>query len=413
MRVYIISTQENIPFAEKLLEDIKNVRIISHSIEEGIVANIDNSTMNIIKDSDVVLAIVDKKFIGNTMLYMELEWALIWGKKNRTPILIPIILDNAIVPTALEGMIHVKCDSKSEEDIRKTKLNIQKVLEHKRNYAHKHTKENHSRTSSMIIITLAIEMLAVLFVVLFIRYPFSDFRYFDMENIISLSLVLITVMMSVVTLFTSYLSIMKRRWQEDDKEEIESYSIRLKQAIVPEEIKKGEHEHSENEDKKNEIDALGRMLINLEDIKEFYTWSQKQAKASFVLAVSMCISGFALMIASIILPIAFRLSFQMSIIPAVGGVITELIAGTALVVYRNSLLQLNHYHKALHEDERFLSSVNLLGKFSTVEAQDDMLREIIRSEIQMNLVGLTENVDKKINIKTGKERTNSKEKDSK
>ena len=42
--------------------------------------------------------------------------------------------------------------------------------------------------------------------------------------------------------------------------------------------------------------------------------------------------------------------------PAVGGAITEVIAGTALIVYRNSLSQLNHYHKALHEDERFLSS---------------------------------------------------------
>lgn len=413
MRVYIISTQENISFAEQLLEDVQNARIISHSIEDGIIANIDDFTMNKIKDSDVVLAIVDKKFIGNTMLSMELEFALIWGKENRKPILLPIVLDDAIVPTALEGMIYVRCDSKSEEDVRKTKLNIQKVLEHKKNYAHKNTKENHSRTSSMIIITLAIEILAVLFVLLFIRHPFSDFGYFDTENIISLSLVLITVMMSVVTLLTSYLSIMKRRWQEDDKEEIASYSIRLKQAIVQEEIKKGEHEYSESEDKKNEIDALGRMLINLEDIKEFYTWSQKQAKASFVLAVSMCISGFALMIASIVLPIAFRLSFQMSIIPAVGGVITELIAGTALVVYRNSLSQLNHYHKALHEDERFLSSVNLLGKFSTVEAQDDMLREIIRSEIQMNLAGLAENVDGKSNIKTGEEKNDSKEKDSK
>ena len=97
------------------------------------------------------------------------------------------------------------------------------------------------------------------------------------------------------------------------------------------------------------------------------------------------------MIVAILIPIVFRLSFQMSIIPAIGGVITELIAGTALVVYRNSLLQLNHYHKALHEDERFLSSVNLLGKFSSVEAQDDMLREIIRSEIQMNLAELQEN----------------------
>ena len=128
-------------------------------------------------------------------------------------------------------------------------------------------------------------------------------------------------------------------------------------------------------------------MINLEDIKEFYTWSQKQAKASFILAVSMCISGFVLMVVAILLPVVFRLSFQMSIIPAVGGAITEVIAGTALIVS-----QLNHYHKALHEDERFLSSVNLLGKFSTVEARDDMLREIIRSEIQMNLAVIHENV---------------------
>ena len=184
---------------------------------------------------------------------------------------------------------------------------------------------------------------------------------------------------------------MKRRWQEDDEEELESYSRRLKRAIVPEEIKQEEKKSSGNEGKKKEIDALERMMINLEDIKEFYTWSQKQAKASFILAVIMCISGFGLMIVAILIPIVFRLSFQMSIIPAIGGVITELIAGTALVVYRNSLSQLNHYHKALHEDERFLSSVNLLGKFSSVEAQDDMLREIIRSEIQMNLAELQEN----------------------
>ena len=42
-----------------------------------------------------------------------------------------------------------------------------------------------------------------------------------------------------------------------------------------------------------------------------------------------------------------------------------------------------------------------------------MLREIIRSEIQMNLAGLAENVDEKSYIKTGKERNDSKEKESK
>lgn len=74
-----------------------------------------------------------------------------------------------------------------------------------------------------------------------------------------------------------------------------------------------------------------------------------------------------------------------------------MIAGTALVVYRSSLAQLNHYHKALHEDERFLSSVNLLGKFTEDEMRDNMLQEIIRSEIQMNLDGLQEYEDKKMN----------------
>ena len=252
-------------------------------------------------------------------------------------------------------------------------------------------KEKNSRTSSMIIMTLAIEMFAMLFIVLlFKENPFQMGSIGD-ESIITITFGIASVMLAFVALLTSYLSIMKRRWQEDDEEELESYSRRLKRAIVPEEIKQEEKKSSGNEGKKKEIDALERMMINLEDIKEFYTWSQKQAKASFILAVIMCISGFGLMIVAILIPIVFRLSFQMSIIPAIGGVITELIAGTALVVYRNSLSQLNHYHKALHEDERFLSSVNLLGKFSSVEAQDDMLREIIRSEIQMNLAELQEN----------------------
>ncbi|MBP3315836.1 MAG: hypothetical protein J6M03_08440 [Clostridia bacterium] len=127
------------------------------------------------------------------------------------------------------------------------------------------------------------------------------------------------------------------------------------------------------------------MLVNLEDIKQFYTWSQKQAKASFILAVVTCVAGFLLMCVSVILPIVCNLQFEIAIIPAIGGALTELIAGTSLIVYKSSLKQLNHYHKALHEDERFLSSVNLVEKFSNIEAQDDMLKEIIRSEIQMNL----------------------------
>jgi hypothetical protein len=393
MKVYILATSDNISFAEKLLNNIRNAKIISTSSVDEIGLDSNVALKRKMESADVILVIIDDKFSESMYLNLELQLAQMLVRENREKMLLPVVLNKADVPKCIEGILYISCDSKSEEDLSNAKLMIEKVLTHRRyNVRKTNGNEVRSKTSSMIILTLAIEMFAMLFVVLLFKYPSLDMGY--MDNSMSLLLGLITVVLSVCTLITSYLSIMRRRWQEDDEEEIESYSRRLKKAIVPEEIKRTEEVSSENKENKKEIDALGRMMINLEDIKEFYTWSQKQAKASFILAVVMCILGFALMIAAIVLPVVFRLSFQMSIIPAVGGVITELIAGTALVVYRNSLSQLNHYHKALHEDERFLSSVNLLGKFSTVDAQDDMLREIIRSEIQMNLDGLkeTENI---------------------
>ena len=181
-------------------------------------------------------------------------------------------------------------------------------------------------------------------------------------------------------------SAIRRQWSEEESREIESYSQKLKENIVSEvNIEMSEKGGGGKDDSIPIIDALGRMRINLEDIKEFYTWSQKQARAAFSLAIAMCIGGYILLVGAVLFPILFGLSMEMSIIPAIGGAIAEFIAVTALFVYRSSLSQLNHYHKALHEDERFLSSVNLLDKFNSSETSDEMLKEIIRSEIQMNL----------------------------
>ena len=392
MKVYILASLDNISFAEKLLSNIRNAKIISKPSINEIDSDINVALKRKMESADVVLAIIDEKFSDSVSLNLELQLAQMSVRENRNKVLIPVVLNKADVPKCIEETLYIDCISDSEQDLCKTQLMIEKVLTHRKYIIRKvNLKEKNSRTSSMIIMTLAIEMFAMLFIVLlFKENPFQMGSIGD-KSIITITFGIASVMLAFVALLTSYLSIMKRRWQEDDEEELESYSRRLKRAIVPEEIKQEEKKSSGNEGKKKEIDALERMMINLEDIKEFYTWSQKQAKASFILAVIMCISGFGLMIVAILIPIVFRLSFQMSIIPAIGGVITELIAGTALVVYRNSLSQLNHYHKALHEDERFLSSVNLLGKFSSVEAQDDMLREIIRSEIQMNLAELQEN----------------------
>lgn len=414
MKVYILAAHDNLPFAEKLLENIRDIKIISKPSANDISREAGSIIKKKIALADVVLAVIDEKFAENFSLNSELQLALLSAQENIKQILIPVVLDEAALPTDLKGRVYIKCNSKSEEDLYEAKLKIDRTLYfRKKGIRERKLTDTRSRTSSMIILTIAIEMFAMFFVIILLgNKNFSGSfgnGYFDDEDfvtIFTMSLGIISVSLAFATLLTSYFSIMKRRRHEDDEEEIESYSRRLKRAIVPEDAKNEAQRNSESEEKKKEIDALGRMMINLEDIKEFYTWSQKQAKASFVLAVSMCVLGFALMIIAIVLPIIFSLSFQISLIPAVGGVITELIAGTALAVYRNSLAQLNHYHKALHEDERFLSSVNLLGKFSTVEAQDDMLREIIRSEIQMNLYGLGS--DEKMKANALKKKENSK-----
>lgn len=378
MNAYIIAAYENFSFAERLLEDIRDIRILSTRPMENEAWNtIISAVQKKINIADVVFVIIDKNFFANLNLIEELSFAISRVRKK----IILIVLDEATVPTDLQGSLYIRC-SKNGEDLNQAKLKIQSFLEHRRYNVQKRSQGNLSSTSIQSLAICVLSVLSVLVTLLTLYY--KNERMWTLTSVPVLNAI---ILVTLGTLLISYYSIMKRRWQEDNEEEIEFYSRRLQKAISIEKSQTG-ISPSVNNDTKKEIDALGRMLINLEDIKEFYTWSQKQAKASFILAVAMCIFGFSLMTVAVLLPVVFSLEFELSIIPAIGGVTTELVAGTALVVYKHSLLQLNHYHKALHEDERFLSSVNLLGKFSSIEAQDEMLREIIRSEIEMNTASL-------------------------
>ena len=134
-------------------------------------------------------------------------------------------------------------------------------------------------------------------------------------------------------------------------------------------------------------DVLKRTQLNLESMREFYTWTQKQARMAFRLAVGMCIAGIALIC------VAIRISNNdMTIISTIGGVVTELIAGTALIVYRRSLSQLNYYHKALHQDQRILLGIEQLDKFGNSDkansdkTDNDKTSDIIRDEMRKALI---------------------------
>ena len=159
MRVYILALQEQISVAEKLLEDIGNAKIISRPLLDEVTKEISTNFKKNIRNADVILVIIDEKFANNITLNTELQIALMECKRNKNKLLLPIILDDAAVPTALESMIYIKCNLKSQADIEKTKLKIMRAMEHRRyNIRTLNWKENKSRTSSMIILTIAIEI---------------------------------------------------------------------------------------------------------------------------------------------------------------------------------------------------------------------------------------------------------------
>lgn len=133
------------------------------------------------------------------------------------------------------------------------------------------------------------------------------------------------------------------------------------------------------------VSVLDSMLYNMAQIQVYYDVSLSQARNSYTLAIVASIFGVLFFIFASIMVIFFNASVSDVIIPAVGGALTELIAGTIFIVYKKSLEQMNRYFDSLQINEKFLSSVNLVDKIS-IEKQDEMYCEIIRSRLDHEAV---------------------------
>lgn len=124
-------------------------------------------------------------------------------------------------------------------------------------------------------------------------------------------------------------------------------------------------------------DILALMALNLRELKEFYTLTKKQAIRSFSLAVLLCVFGFLLIVIATLIAVLCKENL-IAFVAGIGGTIVELIAGTALFVYRKSLEQLNFYYTSLHDNERFMSLINISSK---TNKKDDLYSKIVVSEL--------------------------------
>ena len=135
-----------------------------------------------------------------------------------------------------------------------------------------------------------------------------------------------------------------------------------------------------------EYDPLGHLMFNWNEMKGYYEISRKQASRSFTLACFSCIAGFLIIVFAVISPIipvfAGDKNALVPVIGTIGGAVTELFAGTTLIVYTKSLRQMNLYHEALAKYQSYLSCVNLAGRLSTEKKRDAVYMKIIETELQ-------------------------------
>lgn len=131
-------------------------------------------------------------------------------------------------------------------------------------------------------------------------------------------------------------------------------------------------------------DILAQMLDNNDEIKEYFKISKNQAKSSFWLSVIACAVGIFMLGLAIYGAVIVN-DFKIAIIATISGAITEVISGTVLWVHNKSALQLNHYYDALHQNEKFLSAINMADKLSEAR-REEMYIEIIRKQTEIHFI---------------------------
>lgn len=126
-------------------------------------------------------------------------------------------------------------------------------------------------------------------------------------------------------------------------------------------------------------------IDELKEIRGYYMMSKYQASKSFALTLLMCFSGFFMVGVTIFCAIYTKGDFVLTLIPATGAVIVEVIAGTALLVYKKSLDQINHCYDVLVQNQRVLLAIEVAKDFP-VNKRHDFYREIILQNMRSGMM---------------------------
>ena len=226
----------------------------------------------------------------------------------------------------------------------------------------------------------------VIFIIFMIIFILID-KYYSLKG---LDEIMLGIFGSIFAAIFAFAISMLMAHSDDEKSNSYYDDLRHKIIFYDKENSKVEIEDIHHKDKVNYFvttsqannrDIIELMIANMKEINEYYVLSKRMTRQSFILAVCMCIGGFMIISVSVAFILINNLEAKEAIIPVISGAVIEAIAATTLIVYKKSLEQLNRYYDALHNNEIFLSSVNLVSKIST-DRRDQMYEYIIKTKLE-------------------------------
>ena len=169
----------------------------------------------------------------------------------------------------------------------------------------------------------------------------------------------------------------KKKLEKEDKEVKEEVEKTINNII------------SIKEEKQN--DVLSLMINNVAELREYYVINKQQARNSFSAALFICILGFIIFSAGVVITYTNK-GENIIQYTTIAGSIVELIAGLFFWLYSKAIKQINIFHSSLLGTQKFLTAIQLVENVSDNKKDEIytyIIRKIIdvRGEIEVDLNG--------------------------
>jgi hypothetical protein len=145
-------------------------------------------------------------------------------------------------------------------------------------------------------------------------------------------------------------------------------------------------------DKKDYFDAL--VSINVDNLASYYSLVKTQTDKSFMVALSMGVAGFMLLIGGLALGFSnSQRATVMTYISTGAGVLTEFIASVFFYLYNRTIRQMKGYHDSLLDVQNVLLAFKLVGDTKVDAHRNEMMGKMLEFLMQKRTASLSEGAE--------------------